>query len=50
MSVGDPPKPVADPEWKGVKFLTLEPFESNKFTVSFQKYVKTGCLFIYLNL
>ncbi|XP_046452816.1 cryptochrome-1-like [Daphnia pulex] len=33
MSVGDPPKPVADPEWKGVKFLTLEPFESNRFTL-----------------
>ena len=36
MSVGDPSKPVADPDWKDVKFLILEPFESNTVTVSFQ--------------
>ncbi|KAI9563084.1 CRY-D [Daphnia sinensis] len=33
MSVGDPPKPVADPEWKDVKFVSIEPFKTNKFTL-----------------
>lgn len=35
MSVGDPSKPVADPEWTGVKFASIEPFKNNRFTVSF---------------
>ena len=40
MSIGDPPKPVEDANWTDVKFLCIDPFETEteaetkKFKVS----------------
>ena len=35
MSLGDPPKPVEDPDWTGVNFSNITAMESAEFVVIF---------------
>ena len=33
MSISEPPRPVVDVKWIGVKFLTIKPIETAEFKV-----------------
>ena len=33
MSIGDPPRPVPNPDWDGIEFLILEPFAKGTLKV-----------------
>jgi len=37
MSLGDPPKPVEDPDWTGVNFLNFKPIKTADFVVNCSK-------------